>query len=58
MRIFLLALWVYLSLTIAFVGFGGVESKKLVRVFLAVSLLFLLFGYAFLTFTLFRVGIL
>lgn len=58
MRIFLIALWVYLTAVIGFVGLGGVESKKLVRVFLAVSLLFLLFGYAFLTFTLFREGIL
>jgi hypothetical protein len=58
MKIFLLALWGYLSLTIAFVGLGGVESKKLVRVFLAVSLLFLLFSYAFLTFQLFKGGIL
>lgn len=58
MKIFLLALWVYLSLVIAFIGLGGVESKKAVRVFLAVSLLFLLFSYAFLTFTLFREGIL
>ena len=58
MRIFLIALWVYLSLVIGFVGLGGAGSKKLVRVFLAVSLLFLLFGYAFLTFQLFKGGIL
>ena len=58
MRIFLIALWIYLSLVIGFVGLGGVESKKLVRVFLTVSLLFLLFGYAFLTFQLFKGGIL
>ena len=58
MRIFLIALWVYLTAVIGFVGLGGVKSKKLVRVFLAVSLLFLLFGYAFLTFQLFKGGIL
>lgn len=58
MKIFLLGLWGYLSFLIGFIGFGGPESKKATRFLLAFSLVFLLFSYAFLTFTLFREGIL
>ena len=51
LTIFLVVLWVYLSLLILSVALG---SKKVFKLFLGLSLLFLLFSYAFLTFTLFQ----
>ena len=51
LTIFLVVLWAYLSLLILSVALG---SKKLFKFFLALSLLFLLFSYAYLTFILFQ----
>lgn len=48
--IFLTALWGYLSLLILSVALG---NKKVFKFFLGISLIFLLFSYAYLTFILF-----
>jgi hypothetical protein len=51
LTIFLVVLWVYLSLLILSVALG---SKRVFKLFLGTTLLFLLFSYAYLTFILFQ----